>query len=502
MYQHHVNRLLWVGLLGIMAWVGATPASAQIGDEQRRRLEQQLRDAEENYVLRANPSLSLGERMLLDYGALVNFGFLAVDDDDQSTRILRQYDNRVYGRLSIDGVHEFYGRLRFLYQDFNNNDSFRTGGGDRFDYPIGDRWWYKFDYRRAVEAYDGRYSDWNFTVKAGRQYVEWATGLTLSEQLYAVTTKTELANVFEVETLFGMTPKSSVIDIDSSRPGYDTDTDRKFFGGKLTYLGFENHKPFVYALVQRDFNDDDFGVITIGATAFPTAFNYDSEYFAIGSTGKLMPRLGYELEAVYQTGETNSNSFVLVAGVPTPIGLVLGDQTRDDIEAWAVRTELTYYFFDDAKSQIELETIFASGDDDRALDTSNTFGGNRPNTHDKAFNAFGFANTGLAFAAPVSNLAMVRLGGSTFPLRESDLFRDMQVGVDFFVYNKLDSGAPIDEATSNNHFLGVEADVYANWRVTSDFGVFVRYGVYFPGTAVSADNDERHYLYAGVAYAF
>lgn len=502
MYQHQLHRLLWAALIGLWAGTVVAPAEAQISDEQRRRLENQLRNAEENYVLRANPSLSIGERMILDYGALVNFGFLAVDDDSQSTKILRQYDNRLYGRLSIDGVHEFYGRLRFLYQDFNDGDSFRTGGGDRFGYPLGDRWWYKFDLRRAVEAYEGRYSDWNITAKVGRQYVEWATGLTLSDQLYAVNATAELANVFEVQGLFGMTPKSSVIDLDSSRPGYDTDTDRKFFGGKLTYLGLQDHKPFVYALIQRDFNDDDFGVITVGGTAFPTRFNYDSEYFAIGSTGKLMPRLGYEVEAVYQTGETNSNSFVFVGGVPTPIGLVLGDQTRDDIEAWAVRSQFTYYFFDDAKSQIELETVFASGDDDRALDTSNTFGGNTPNTHDKSFNAFGYANTGLAFAAPVSNLAMVRVGGSTFPLRESDLFRQLQVGMDFFVYNKLDSDAPIDEATSDNHYLGVEADVYANWRVTSDLGVFLRYGVYFPGTAVSADNDERHYVYMGVAYAF
>src|SRR5437016_4518292 len=93
------------------------------------------------------------------------------------------------------------------------------------------------------------------------------------------------------------------------------------------------------------------------------------------------------------------------------------DQTEDQIQAWAADARLDYLFPDLRRTRLSAEVILASGDDDRG-NTSNTFNGNKPGTNDRAFNAFGLLNTGLAFAPAVSNLLAFRVGGSTFPLPE------------------------------------------------------------------------------------
>lgn len=483
---------------GVLLACTASRAVAQADADLTQRLQRQLRQIEQQSLMRVNPELSIGERALIDYGVVATFGFLAVDDTQQRTRILRQTDVQAFAYANIDGgAHEAFGRLRFTYQDFEDGDSF-DGTGDGLVDPLSDRYWYKFDLRRAIEAYQGRYSKHNLRLQVGRQYVHWASGLAFSDQLYAARVWFEFDDWFELEGLVGTTPASTVVDFDASRPSFDGDTKRDYIGGRITLTAIENHRPYFYTLIQRDRNDQDFFIIPAApGFAFPTRFHYDSEYWAIGSTGSITPKLSYEIEGIYQTGENLSNP------VP-PFVLPAIPQTEEDIEAWAARGLLRYDFFDEQFSRIEVEAIYTTGDDDRALDTSNTFGGNTTGTDDNAFNSLGFANTGLAYAAPLSNLTMVRLGGSTYPLRSLDdnLFRRFQIGADGFFFFKSDPQAPLDEPTSQDSFLGWEIDGYVNWRLTSDLAVFARYGVFFPGAAIADDGDARHFFYSGVTYSF
>ena len=71
-----------------------------------------------------------------------------------------------------------------------------------------------------------------------------------------------------------------------------------------------------------------------------------------------------------------------------------------------------------------------------------------------------------------------------------------------FVFGKMQADAPIDEETSDSSYLGTEIDLFLNWQITSELSLPIRYGVFFPGQAISADKDPRHFLYAGVAFAF
>ena len=478
-------------LAAIVFFACAASAHAQVGLE---RFERQLEQINRDVRLSIEPTIPTDQRTLLEYGGYLSFSFMSIDEVDQSTHILRQTDFNAYARVSIDQVHEVFVRVLSRYRDFNTGDSF-DGTGDDWVEPQLERATYKFDLAKARAAYEGQTSKFNFVVQGGRQLVHWANGLALSQDLDGALF-TVSYDKLSLLGLAGITRESN-FDIDSSRPGYDGDTKRGFFGGMLRYQVTPEHRPYVYGLVQKDYNDQDFDPNSVkdpdDPRVIPTRFHYDSYYIGAGSTGNLGDNLLYAVELVYEGGDGFSNSFDTFGD---PI-----DQTEDDIEAFALDVRLDYLFQDANRSRASAELLLATGDDDR-FTTTNTFGGNRPSTTDHAFNGFGLINTGLAFAPEVSNLVMLRGGLSTFPLPESKMFKRLQVGTNLFLFNKLDSGAPIDEATDGGGFLGFEADFFANWQVTSDLSIAMRYGVFLPGGAIAADSDARHFFYTGVTLGF
>src|SRR5213075_1664956 len=92
---------------------------------------------------------------------------------------------------------------------------------------------------------------------------------------------------FTLELLGGLTPRRTV-DFDSSRPHFDDNTFRGFYGAMLSARA-GTHKPFIYFLSQQDYNhsySSTLGLLT-------TRYNYNSWYIGVGSTGALTDRLAY-----------------------------------------------------------------------------------------------------------------------------------------------------------------------------------------------------------------
>ena len=457
---------------------------------QRQNRIQELERLQLDQRLRANPDIPPGQRVLFDYGGYVTANFLDLDDPVGDNHILREYDGIGYVRLNVDGAQELFLAGRIGYQDFHAGDSFSGRGDEPID---GDlyRGYYRFDLRRFRQAYGGDASnDFNLTAKVGRDLVYWGNGLTMSQVIDGGVLDVELGRL-TLELIGGVTPIRTV-DIDSSRPGFDYNTRRGFYGAMLS-ADLNQHRPFMYYLIQRDYNDMDerqTGNIT-------TKYDYDSFYIGGGATGQITDRLRYGIEGVYEFGKTLSNSFELSGFSLAPV-----DQTSDAIVAGALDARLDYLVGNPADTRFGIEAILATGDDDRGH-TSNTFDGNAPGSEDNAFNAFGLVNTGLAFAPDVSNIAVLRVGVSTFPLHQFGPLRRLQVGTDFFALGKLDEDAPIDETTiPGNQFLGFEPDVYLNWQVTSDLTLAVRYGAFFPNGDAFPNDDIRHFFFAGVTFAF
>ncbi|MBI1849393.1 MAG: alginate export family protein [Planctomycetes bacterium] len=485
------NDIVTVGLLaacGVAVSIRATAQDAQT-------LERIQHSLEENEQLRygSGADLTLGENARVLFGAFSTFSVLTTEDDDGHTHSLRQTDTKLWTDFSMAG-HEVYARARFRYQNFSSGDSF-DGKGDGLTDPIADRYWYKFDYRDAHRFSTGETSDVDGWIQAGRQQVTWASGIPLSKDLYSVRGGGEVAG-FSLNGLAGRTPPRSTVDFDASRPDYTGDVDRAFLGLQLSYDRGEVVQPYAYVLNQDDKNNQDLATYTINFIPYVTRFLYDSTYFGLGSRGQLSGEVSYRLEAIREVGRSVSTP-IGANGFPTT-------QTEDAIDAWAGQLRVSYAprWGHDNGVLMESELLTASGDSDRGQ-SSQTFGGNRPGTRDRGFNAFGFADTGLALAPDLSNLLCLRVGASALPYPHRGFFEKMRAGVNGYVLDKLSHDAPISVATTNDRFVGFESDFFVDWQLTSDVSIEARYGIFLPGDAIpSAQDDVRQFLYMGLSYAF
>jgi len=485
--SHRRFRLFGLTVLTALLTVGATAPSA-VAQDSLQRFERQLEQIRRDTVLQVNPAVPVDQRLLLDYGGYLSFGYLSLDDNRNDNHILRQYELTGYVRANLDGANEVFVRARAGYQDFNDQDSF-DGRGDEIIDPDLDRAYYRFDLSKYNAAYHGKSAgDFNFVFQAGRDLVYWANGLTLSVPLDGAVADVTWGKL-TLELIAGVTPTRTA-DFDLTRPSFDHNTRRGFYGALLS-AQFGQHRPFVYALMQRDYNEDDKRFID----GRLVRFQYDSFYLGAGSSGALTDQLAYGVEAVFEGGRTLSSNFAEDAGATVSV-----PQTRNDIRAWAADARLDYLLPGPRRARLAVEGIFASGDPDR-LTTSGTVGGNRRGTDDHAFNSLGLLNTGLAFAPEVSNLLAGRVGASFVPAPDVSALSRLQVGTDFFVFAKLRSDAPINEPTGDDRYLGIEPDFFMNWQITNDLSLAVRYGVFFPGSAI-ADDKSRQFFYAGITYAF
>lgn len=453
------------------------------------RFNRQLEQIQRDTALQADTSVPIDQRILFDYGGYLTINYLSVEDLNRETHVLRQYDLVGYTRLNIDGVHEIFARGTASYRDFNDNDSF-DGKGDQAVFRV-DRLTYRFDLQKYYAAYEGKLTENNLTLQVGRQLVYWGNGLTLSPVLDGAVVEGRWGNV-SLQLIGGITPVHDTVDFDSSRPHFNNHTTRGFYGAMAAWQASPNHHPYAYVLSQQDYNHD----YSREQGIFLTRFDYNTFYAGVGSNGTLSDRLLYGIEFVYECGRGLSNSFDVEGGSVAPV-----KQTYQDVNAWAGDVRFDYLYNDLRRSRLSAEVILASGDDNR-LHSANTFGGNKSGTSDTGFNAFGLLNTGLAFAPNVSNLMALRLGGSTFPLPDHSAFRRLQVGADFFVFGKMNRGAPIDEATLGGRYLGCEPDVFINWQVSSDVTLALRYGVFVPNDDVVVSGDSRQFIFAGLTFAF
>ena len=462
------RRWLAVGL--VCAALPAARAPAQ--EEGRRVYNEQLRVALDEQAPEAR-------EVGFDAGGWFNFAYFTYNDPPAGTdRTLRQYELRGWASASIEAVHRFYVRGLLRYDDWNAHTNPKAWEGDDFQEHL-ERAWYQFDLGQMIRNQTGQAPATDLKVKVGREFATIGTAFVLSMPLDLVQMDLKVGE-WEFMTLLGKAIHDSD-NIDSS-PFIATHQDRCFWGVQAAYNGFDRHRPFVYFLNNQDNSDphpDD----------PDQEYEYTSRYVGGGSTGSLfLPHLRYQAELVGEWGRTYSD------------GVRAG---RDQIEAMALDALLEYLFPCRRHPKVSVEYVFASGDSDRQTSSSATVGGNRPDTDDHAFNAFGFRDTGIAFAPRVSNLHMYSLGASFFPLEEIALLEKMELGSKVFFFHKAASGGPISDAAADrdSRWLGWEWDVYCNWRITSDLTWTIRYGAFQPGEAFTNDTC-RQFLYTGVTFSF
>jgi hypothetical protein len=476
----------------------ASAAQAQVSlsqDLARENRLQQLQQFDIDNRLSADSAIPPTQRALFDYGGYFSPQYFSIDDSNHDNHGLRESQLTGYFRADFDGANEIFLRGSTQYNDYNRGDSF-DGFGSRLINPDFDRAYYKFDLQRYEAAYNGKQISNDFMFEGGRDLVYWGNGLVLGQTIDGVMPFVS-AGPFSLSVVAGVTPTRSV-DILPDRPEFSYDTRRGFYGALLSVAVGQQH-PYIYGLIQRDYNGDHDVSVNGPIT---TRYSYNSDYIGVGSTGPITDHLRYGIESAVEMGNTLSDSSTIGFQNDGAVGLVQVPQTRNYIRAYAADLKFDYLPQDEHNSRFALEMIAASGDSDRGL-TNTTFNGNKPNTADRAFNGFGLLNTGLAFANPPSNLLSLRLGASTFPLRDRPYFKRLQVGTDLFVFGKPVANAPIAEPTaSGQSYLGWEPDVYVNWQMVSDVTIALRYGAFIPNPSAYSDTATRQFLYLGATFAF
>ncbi|MCE5325338.1 MAG: alginate export family protein [Planctomycetaceae bacterium] len=436
--------------------------------------EQQLRVA-------LDQQLPAAREQGFDAGGWFNFAFFNYDDAVGDEHTLRDFQLRGWARYNDRGIHTAFFRGLLDYEDWNQGTNPVYNRSDDFNSTV-ERLWYQFDWGKLVQAQTGQAPPTSVRALVGRDFTTIGSELVMSMPIDKVQVEVE-SQQWTFKTFLGKSIEDSPnIDLSDAVARHQ---DRNFFGAELTYKGFDRHRPYVFFMNNHDETEPSRDYAN-------QKFDYSSQYYGAGSSGSLLLRdLRYQAELAGETGQTYGN------------GATTG---RDDIHAYAADVQLQYLFRCRTSPRLMAEWLYASGDGDRESNSSATIGGNRPGTTDRAFNAFGFRDTGLAFAPRISNLNMVSMGAGFKPLENVKLFKEMEVGTKVFLYDKAVSGGPISDSTAANdaYHLGSEWDVYCNWRITSDLSWTVRYGVFVPGAAYSgtAGDDIRHFVYTGFLLSF
>jgi len=449
----------------------ASPASGQ-QDGGRSLYEEQLR-------VRMDRQRPSAREVDLGLGGWLSASFFNFDDDAaRRERVLRQLEIHPWARLRFQRVHNFYVRGLVGWDDWNSGDNPTPGRGDQDTDATLERAWYELDLAEAYRNRTGQEPGTWLKFKVGRDFAQIGTALVLSTPLDMVRVVAATGD-WQGMAFLGKTRRHSRNIDDSSAVA--NRQERCLWGAQLTYTGATSHRPFVYYMGNKDNTDP--------VVRDPNqSYVYDSQYVGLGSHGTLWQDLRYRAELVGEWGNTYSD------------GAVSG---RDRTCATGADLMVEYLMRAPTRPKFMFEYLFGSGDEDHRDSATTTVGGNRRGTSNRAFNAFGFRDTGVAFAPRMANLHINAAGASFFPLESIRRFRRFEVGTKVFCYNKVVSAGAISDpvATRSSHWVGWEPDLYCNWRLTSDLSWTVRYGAFFPGSAFS-EGSCRQYLFTGIIFSF
>ena len=260
--------------------------------------------------------------------------------------------------------------------------------------------------------------------------------------------------------------------IDVSVPGALKKSDRSFYGLEGRYIGFAGHGVYGYGLVQRDSSNED-------PISFTQDFQYNSEYLGFGLQGKLFPQMNYWVEIIRESGESH----------------IFGSNEERNIDAWAYDFGATYNWDVYSHPNFTIQYSYGSGDGDRANVTDTEFG----NTlgQDNGFLYFGYLPTGLALAPRLSNIHMYKVGVLLKPLEDTEQFKNLSLGIDYFHFLKDENSGGISDldATVTDKNIGDEININVAWQFLSDATLTLQYGYFIAGDAFPdvTDNSETYF---------
>ncbi len=464
--------ILILGCLGTSALL-AQPAtqSLQARDTVQRQLQRlETDETRDPLYSQWRKSESLGQQTF-DWGGWSSYGLLTFDNDDNDKTTADAVneifirDQRVWGKVEFEDGSSFYGRVRYINYNFDMGPGVARPflSNERLDLDL---------------AYYDFKIDGDKEIRLGRQFLKQGSGLTM------------LGNYDGVEVKWGGSGWSYSGLLAKSLPN-DVDVDplmtnpRRYYGGlNVSYLAEDGKKYFGYYLGERD---DSKQPIAIPATS--QRFDYDADYFAIGSSGDFDLDVSYYMELIAQKGSQ------IALG---PAG------ARADIDARAGIGKVIWHPEWDGSPSFTGEYAFASGDSGRLPGTNVT--SSNAGGSDNSFLGFGRYDGGLALNPRLSNIHVLRFGAAWKPWLESDgTFQHLMVGSKYSRYRKDDPAGGISDlqATAINDDVGTGLDVFLGWKPLSDISVIAQWGRFSPGDAYPvATRDDAESFFVNMTWSF
>lgn len=398
-----------------------------------------------------------------------------IDNDDDSKDLVPQiwtYSLRLWLNVVFTNNNMIYLRMRGNY-NMKENASNYTGvaRGNSQDGPKVDAGYFLMNINKK------------FQLRLGRQYLRLGRGIVYSDIHDGILLKGSF-QPWVFKSLFSHSLRHED-NVDYNVPGYDKRANSRYFLGLETaYLGIPGNAFYCYYLFQRDKSRAD-------SPSESQLYNYNSQYFGIGIDGK-KKRFSYWGELIKEAG----NSYTDAAR---------GDKVLEtkDIDAWAGLAGVRYDMDFACHPKTEVEVAYGSGDKDRGNPTT-TESGNIYGK-DTGFIYFGNYYGGYALSPRLSNLYIFKTEQSLEPLFFLKPFKDLAVGIKYFVYlkDKKKGGISDTDATQSQRFVGTEINFYLYWLIRKDLYFSFRYGEFQPGAAFSADRrTHAKYLYTRILWVF
>lgn len=441
--------------------------------EDRRRVEHEkiTRLAEtERRILKGE------DRLMFDYEGWINVRYDDYKDDDNNSEMddaldyTYSIDPRFWIRATLrppvdasyPNEHSFYLRLKHLYTE-----------------------------RRPVEGneaheHDGPHVDYAYLVldfrplfmEIGRRYYSAGQGISYGNLNDGIELMFSLEN-WTIKAFYSQTLPDEE-NIDTSVPGWDKKSKRRYYAVEATYLGVFDQGIYGYYLVQRDESE-------IKPRDPLHRYTYDSEYAGLGLQGKIISNMHYWAEVIRETGHSR----------------VYDTKEKKDVKAWAGDVGITYDLDIYSHPNISVEYAVGSGDQDRFSVTDTLLG--NTSGDDNNFLYFGYLPSGYALSPRLSNLHFYKAALLFKPLERFKAFKNFSLGVDYYRFfkNKKDGGISDPDAYLSDTDIGSEVDVNFSWEVLSDLRMSFQYGKFEPGDAYpESSNDPEEYISVDTTFTF
>lgn len=436
-------------------------ATASYAADERILPEEYIPDlsADADMAVAAQPSTA----MTATYGGWVTPILVADRRGDVSTNSFLALV-KVWGKLSLGGNSFIYIRAKDLYTKVLSSENY---DGDTSNNLVDiDAGYVEFATSRRA-----------FSLAAGRKFFFVGTGTVLAGRGDGadLRLKSALADL----QLFGMYTKFlNKDDNPYDRSSKDRDDGaRRVFAGAVAEKGFLNQTAYLFGVVQRDRASEN-------AVA---KIRYQSEYYGAGIKGVPVDGFDYHLEGVYERGRS----------------YLYNSSDRKTIGAYALIASADYFISAPYNPAVSIQYAFASGDEDRYSSTESSANSAGKDT---GFVGFGSFNGGLAFRPDLSNLHVIRAGGSVMPFAASASPRLTRVNAgiryNHYLKDKPGGGVNIDGvARKNSRSVGQGIDLSVKWKTFSDLSFFAQYGIFIPGAAFE-DKKKWHTAMFGLLAEF